>query len=98
MIRRPPRSTLFPYTTLFRTVNSLRCAASGERPATRAARTAGAHQPNGRIETSGAGGGGAGGEEPRRRSAGKGGGKGGAGGGGKGGGGRASPRSMRSAA
>src|SRR5687768_17982033 len=30
MIRRPPRSTLFPYTTLFR---SLRClAASGHRP------------------------------------------------------------------
>src|SRR3712207_7508144 len=27
MIRRPPRSTLFPYTTLFRSVNA-RCAAS----------------------------------------------------------------------
>src|SRR2546422_4815143 len=27
MIRRPPRSTLFPYTTLFRSHNSLVCAA-----------------------------------------------------------------------
>src|SRR5438067_10663063 len=27
MIRRPPRSTLFPYTTLFRSGLSLRCAA-----------------------------------------------------------------------
>src|SRR5437588_8653451 len=25
MIRRPPRSTLFPYTTLFRSINSPRC-------------------------------------------------------------------------
>src|SRR2546422_3008438 len=25
MIRRPPRSTLFPYTTLFRSLRSLRC-------------------------------------------------------------------------
>src|SRR5258708_37559099 len=25
MIRRPPRSTLFPYTTLFRSLTSLRC-------------------------------------------------------------------------
>src|ERR1041384_8452549 len=25
MIRRPPRSTLFPYTTLFRSVSCLRC-------------------------------------------------------------------------
>src|SRR5438034_11167890 len=30
MIRRPPRSTLFPYTTLFR--SQLRVAARGERP------------------------------------------------------------------
>src|SRR5258708_37215809 len=27
MIRRPPRSTLFPYTTLFRSINHLKCAA-----------------------------------------------------------------------
>src|SRR2546430_12008753 len=27
MIRRPPRSTLFPYTTLFRSIMLLRCAA-----------------------------------------------------------------------
>src|SRR3712207_7541344 len=30
MIRRPPRSTLFPYTTLFRSVNSLLAAADGK--------------------------------------------------------------------
>src|SRR2546430_12544869 len=33
MIRRPPRSTLFPYTTLFRSVNNLRVR---DRSATRA--------------------------------------------------------------
>src|SRR3712207_7051536 len=31
MIRRPPRSTLFPYTTLFRSVRGLTPAASGGR-------------------------------------------------------------------
>src|SRR2546430_9849172 len=30
MIRRPPRSTLFPYTTLFRSVNIDHCAPFGE--------------------------------------------------------------------
>src|SRR5256885_10764372 len=30
MIRRPPRSTLFPYTTLFRSLRSLRIAGGGE--------------------------------------------------------------------
>src|SRR5256885_9643104 len=34
MIRRPPRSTLFPYTTLFRSVGAF--GASGECPAARA--------------------------------------------------------------
>src|SRR5256885_12557960 len=29
MIRRPPRSTLFPYTTLFRSVEALGCVLSG---------------------------------------------------------------------
>src|SRR2546426_9111890 len=29
MIRRPPRSTLFPYTTLFRSVNAFRLATAG---------------------------------------------------------------------
>src|SRR2546427_1075040 len=36
MIRRPPRSTLFPYTTLFRSVGDLRppdAGVSGQRPA-----------------------------------------------------------------
>src|SRR2546422_11699647 len=32
MIRRPPRSTLFPYTTLFRSPQSKRCAPSGADP------------------------------------------------------------------
>src|SRR5260370_8694825 len=32
MIRRPPRSTLFPYTTLFRSVFASRLAQSGTRP------------------------------------------------------------------
>src|SRR2546425_2142045 len=31
MIRRPPRSTLFPYTTLFRSPRSRRCRARGRR-------------------------------------------------------------------
>src|SRR2546422_3634388 len=31
MIRRPPRSTLFPYTTLFRSVSGLNTANSGSR-------------------------------------------------------------------
>src|SRR5256885_12888999 len=46
MIRRPPRSTLFPYTTLFRSVRSLwsgpraarRCAATWDRAAARGCR------------------------------------------------------------
>src|SRR5260370_7244410 len=29
MIRRPPRSTLFPYTTLFRSARNRRCSGSG---------------------------------------------------------------------
>src|SRR5947209_17172423 len=33
MIRRPPRSTLFPYTTLFRSRPERTCAARGARPA-----------------------------------------------------------------
>src|SRR3712207_2484073 len=32
MIRRPPRSTLFPYTTLFRSINGLRATAQIARP------------------------------------------------------------------
>src|SRR5260221_2367751 len=35
MIRRPPRSTLFPYTTLFRSTTSLSCQATGARANTR---------------------------------------------------------------
>src|SRR5260221_10751021 len=30
MIRRPPRSTLFPYTTLFRSARDRRCCTSGQ--------------------------------------------------------------------
>src|ERR1051326_6332159 len=29
MIRRPPRSTLFPYTTLFRSISTARCSTAG---------------------------------------------------------------------
>src|SRR3712207_9160589 len=51
MIRRPPRSTLFPYTTLFRSRR-------GGRPARSAARTAnagaGASRPDGRSAGHGA--------------------------------------------
>src|SRR5258705_1442446 len=32
MIRRPPRSTLFPYTTLFRSIRRSSCAGTGTRP------------------------------------------------------------------
>src|SRR5947207_3689558 len=32
MIRRPPRSTLFPYTTLFRSGQRFRCLADGDSP------------------------------------------------------------------
>src|SRR2546429_7014445 len=34
MIRRPPRSTLFPYTTLFRSLHAVRFATSRHSPAT----------------------------------------------------------------
>src|SRR5256885_9405460 len=37
MIRRPPRSTLFPYTTLFRSVRDERCAAGAHAAARRRA-------------------------------------------------------------
>src|SRR3712207_7352639 len=37
MIRRPPRSTLFPYTTLFRSDRAVRVPAAAERAADRAA-------------------------------------------------------------
>src|SRR5258708_11802583 len=36
MIRRPPRSTLFPYTTLFRSDRILACHVNGVQPATKA--------------------------------------------------------------
>src|SRR2546426_6881143 len=35
MIRRPPRSTLFPYTTLFRSIGAVAYGVSGRRSATR---------------------------------------------------------------
>src|SRR5256885_13241747 len=45
MIRRPPRSTLFPYTTLFRSVQEIACGnlAHDGRPATRRCRRVAAH-------------------------------------------------------
>src|SRR5690348_17520863 len=33
MLRRPPRSTLFPYTTLFRSIGEFGCACRADRPA-----------------------------------------------------------------
>src|SRR3989442_8026992 len=38
MIRRPPRSTLFPYTTLFRSVRRSHCSRSGAWPSRAACR------------------------------------------------------------
>src|SRR5256886_14951386 len=77
MIRRPPRSTLFPYTTLFRSRRSLvrpvrRCVrGSGERRRAAAIRCArdrmGVAVRAGRPARGGAGGGGAGGGEGRER-------------------------------
>src|SRR3712207_9011073 len=43
MIRRPPRSTLFPYTTLFRSTRPTRCSTSSSTPSPRA--TPGACSP-----------------------------------------------------
>src|SRR2546427_5951413 len=56
MIRRPPRSTLFPYTTLFRSGSApsaaSRCITSGARPA-RELRTTGSNRnPGARIRRS----------------------------------------------
>src|SRR3712207_9181340 len=45
MIRRPPRSTLFPYTTLFRSASSAPQAAAGKSPHGATSRTAGAAMP-----------------------------------------------------
>src|SRR2546429_5316098 len=48
MIRRPPRSTLFPYTTLFRSLCQPRgCRVVGDRPASRAVRA----EPDHRHDT-----------------------------------------------
>src|SRR5690349_24221548 len=41
MIRRPPRSTLFPYTTLFRSSRGRRCGRNSLRPRNRCLRPAG---------------------------------------------------------
>src|SRR2546425_6016724 len=45
MIRRPPRSTLFPYTTLFRSPAHLRPQGSGRALARRSQRRGAAHAP-----------------------------------------------------
>src|SRR5438034_8869071 len=44
MIRRPPRSTLFPYTTLFRSAGPRTASAARRGPARRAARSRGARR------------------------------------------------------
>src|SRR2546425_7776739 len=43
MIRRPPRSTLFPYTTLFRSPARARCGGARDTRGARARGTGGAH-------------------------------------------------------
>src|SRR6266516_8172123 len=50
MIRRPPRSTLFPYTTLFRSRTARAGASTGPRPAPRGAWRAPARGPARRSE------------------------------------------------
>src|SRR3712207_8271550 len=51
MIRRPPRSTLFPYTTLFRSLPRLRRAAARPGGADRAGRAPGLTAPAGSART-----------------------------------------------
>src|SRR5689334_23481112 len=54
MIRRPPRSTLFPYTTLFRSTSASRSSSyarsSRVSPCTTPTETAATSRPNGRSE------------------------------------------------
>src|SRR3712207_8070252 len=68
MIRRPPRSTLFPYTTLFRSAVHARLGAGDDAAAP--ARAAGARHPRrrrgGPVPVGGAGVGGAAGRPQRR--------------------------------
>src|SRR5260221_4044610 len=45
MIRRPPRSTLFPYTTLFRSLNQDACQGQPQRAHRAWKKAAGAHHP-----------------------------------------------------
>src|SRR5256885_10617026 len=53
MIRRPPRSTLFPYTTLFRSSNATPPEGSGPGPADRSeSRSTGAHRLRSEEHTS----------------------------------------------
>src|SRR2546428_5441197 len=49
MIRRPPRSTLFPYTTLFRSLERLRVARAGSHPRAAGEWHAGASAPGARA-------------------------------------------------
>src|SRR5260370_26959847 len=50
MIRRPPRSTLFPYTTLFRSPRQEPCDKEAERQARRAAQEASLAEAYARLE------------------------------------------------
>src|SRR2546425_3176753 len=52
MIRRPPRSTLFPYTTLFRSIPSPRAALGTRAPGTGPVRPAASHQVRSEEHTS----------------------------------------------
>src|SRR5690348_17549637 len=51
MLRRPPRSTLFPYTTLFRSVGSRRTAAYGGSAPKRVRRSASGKRPRSMISS-----------------------------------------------
>src|SRR5690348_18007854 len=54
MIRRPPRSTLFPYTTLFRSPRDDRRVSQTSRRRTAGARNAAAREPEGAHRSGGA--------------------------------------------
>src|SRR3989442_8163404 len=55
MIRRPPRSTLFPYTTLFRSLVILNRGAAGASPRPSALEVGAVPNPRRRLEPPGAG-------------------------------------------
>src|SRR5256885_11016614 len=51
MIRRPPRSTLFPYTTLFRSLRMSAAGVSGGRPSDSSLEMPDSHHPDASLRT-----------------------------------------------